>query len=88
MNYERFPIQLNNHTIALIHLFHKHDCLADLWVSNCEHYSEKSINAQSEAAQQLIAQLEDHWTPQFLMALREEINKKLTAHNKEFNTNF
>lgn len=86
--YKRFPIQLNTHTIMLIHLFHKHDCLADMWTGDCLHYYETNMITQEEAAKQLMYQLEDHWTPHFLMALRNEINRELKEHDEDFGTNF
>ena len=52
--YKRFPIQLSKHTIMLIHLFNRHDCLEDMWVSDCEHAFEENVKVHKEAAQQLM----------------------------------
>jgi len=82
---KRFPIVLNAYTIAVIHIFTRHDCLEDLWMSDCFH---GSIETQEIAAQQMIDQLQEWWTPAFLIALRKAITKELKKHDKQFGTKF
>jgi len=82
---KRFPIILNNHSIAVIHIFTRHDCLEDLWMSDCFH---RNIGIQEQAAQQMIDQLQDWWTPAFLVALRGAITKELKKHDNQFGTKF
>jgi len=82
---KRFPIILNNHAIAVIHIFTRHDCLEDLWMSDCFH---GNIGIQEQAAQQMIDQLQDWWTPAFLMELRRAITKELKKHDNQFGTKF
>jgi hypothetical protein len=84
MKERRFPIVLDNNTIMLIRLFTGVTHLEDLWL-----YDEAPpLNTPDVAAKQLISQLEDHWTPAFLMALRDEITKKLKEHDKQYKTKF
>lgn len=33
----RFPILLNSHAVAVIHVFTRHDCIEDIWMSDCYH---------------------------------------------------
>jgi hypothetical protein len=82
----RFPIILNNHTVMVIHLFTRHDCFEDMWMHDCIH--NESRRWQEQGAEQLIEQLQDHWTPAFLMKLGEVITKKLKEHDAECGTSF
>lgn len=87
---ERFPIQIAPDTIALLQLFHRPSChLEDLCVfPDCIKMEEERLKIPETAAKQFISQLEDHWTPAFLMALRDEIDKELLEHDKQYGTKF
>ena len=76
---KRTPIVLSPHTIALISVFIKHEHLEDIWYSNSdfEKFVKEQVHSSSRAAKQFIAQLEGHWTPRFLKALRKEIDREL-----------
>lgn len=83
---ERFPIILNKHTVMVIHLFERHDCIEDFWMSECEH--EDSIKDQCRAAHQLIDQLGDDWTPAFLLELRKAVVEKLKEHDRKYGSSW
>jgi len=72
-----FPIILNKHAVTVIHVFTRHDCIEDVWMSDCFHHIIKAQHDCTEATKQMIEQLSDWWTPTFLIALRESITKKL-----------
>lgn len=83
----RKPIMLNEHTVALISLFTKGtDNLDDCWSYDAviEWYHQD----KDSAARQFVEQLEDHWSPAFMMALRDQITAKLAEHDKKYGTNF
>ena len=82
---KRTPIVLNPHTIALISIFIKHEHLEDIWYSgsDIEKFVKEQIHSSSRAAKQFIAQLEGHWTPRFLKALRTEIDSVLKSGYKK-----
>ena len=82
--YDRVPFVVGRNTIGVVHLFHRHDCFEDMWMSECFH-DDIDFNKNAE---QFLNQLEEHWPPIFLMALRDEIIKKLKEHDKEFGTEF
>lgn len=82
----RFPIILNKHSVAVIHVFTRHDCIEDMWMSDCIHNDQHEW--QKQGATQMIEQLGDYWTPAFLMALREAITKKLKEYDAECGTLF
>lgn len=83
----RKPIILNEHTIALITLFkRRRDSLDDCW--SYESVLEWYYRDKDSAARQFVEQLEDHWTPAFMMALREQITAKLAAHDAQYGTTF
>jgi hypothetical protein len=82
---ERVPILINEHTVALLTLYTKdYDKLDDVWAWD---YCNAHETAQS-ASKQFLAALEDHWSPAFLMALRDEITTKLRKHDEECGTKF
>lgn len=83
---ERFPIILNKHAVAVIHVFTRHDCIEDMWMSDCVHNGQSEL--QEQAATQMIEQLGDYWTPKFLISLRDAITKKLEEFDDEFDTTF
>ncbi|HDQ04857.1 MAG TPA: hypothetical protein ENN23_09945 [Deltaproteobacteria bacterium] len=83
---KRFPIILNKHAVAVIHVFTRHDCIEDMWMSDCGHNNQREL--QQQGAVQMIEQLEDEWTPAFLVALRDAITKILAEHDVEFGTLF
>lgn len=81
----RQPILLGESTVMLIQLFHvKTHNLSDCWAWD---YID-ALSTIENAAAQLIAQLEDHWSPAFLMALRKAITEKLRQHDSECGTEF
>lgn len=82
---KRTPILLGSHTVALITLFHlPNDRLEDLWTIE---YID-TFKEVDHAASQFIDQLEDHWSPAFLMALRKKITATLAKHDAEYGTKF
>lgn len=87
---DREPIQINDSTVILISLFHR-DCttLENMCISeDCPAKMSQSINRHEKAAKQLIAQLENHWSPAFMMALRDEIDNELQQHDEKYKTHF
>ena len=70
---------MSKNAIALIHVFTRYDRLEDLWTPSPEmdKFIQEQIEKTDKAAKQFIAQLEGHWTPRFLKALRKEIDKEL-----------
>jgi hypothetical protein len=83
----RVPIIVGGHAIALLTLFKlPHDNLDDVWAWD---WLQEEIHTQHyKSAKQFIDALEDHWSPAFLMALRDEITKRLEQHDKEYETDF
>jgi len=77
MSNKRFPIYLNRHTVALIHIFTRPDELEDLWITDYPMYNENYEDVAKNAAKQFIDQLQGRWTPRFLKALRDEIEQRL-----------
>ena len=80
----RYPIKINNHAVAVIHIFTKTDDLEDLWMTDMQSYLEENYNGYQGAAQQFIDQLKDYWNIAFMEALRDEIDKRIQDHNTEF----
>ena len=83
---QRQPIIISNDTIALITLFTNHSYLQDCWTYDYLHNIDH--DQATFAAMQFVDQLEDQWTPAFMMALRKQITLKLEEHDKEFGTEF
>ncbi len=75
--YQRTPIILSPHTVAVVHLFTRHDHLDDLWMTDCDY----DPNNWEQAAKQLIAQFERKVSRSFLKALIAEAQKKLESFN-------
>jgi hypothetical protein len=87
--YERYPIQLNSDTIVMLHLFHRKNHIEDIcWSSECTMSMNKDLESHTKAAEQFINQLEDHWTPLFMMELRDRINERLKRDDKKYGTKF
>jgi hypothetical protein len=87
--YERHPIQLNSDTIVLLQLFHRNNHIEDIcWSSECTMVMKKDLESHTKAAEQFINQLEDHWTPLFMMELRDRINERLKRDDKKYGTKF
>jgi len=87
MDISRKPILLNEHTVALITLFKKgHDTLDDCW--SFDAVNEWYYRDKDSAARQFVEQFEDHWTPAFMMSLRDQITKKLAEHDERYGTKF
>jgi hypothetical protein len=80
MTIERRPFLISEHTVMLVTLFHKpHDMLADIWM----HDYLPPLDAGAKAAKQLVEQLEDRWSPHFLMELRKAISEKLAECDRD-----
>jgi hypothetical protein len=87
MEISRKPILLNEHTVALITLFKKgYDNLDDCW--SYDAVSEWYYRDKDSAARQFVEQFEDHWSPAFMMALRDQITAKLAEHDSKCGTKF
>lgn len=84
--YQRLPIFINNHTVAVLNLYQRHDCLEDMWKADCFHHD--GIVEANRDARQFVDQMEEYWTPAFLMALRDEITARLREHDRDFGTEF
>lgn len=84
----RRPIQLTRHTVAVIHLFTKTDDFDDLWMMDFWRYMEETYDHNDIAAEQFIEQLQDKWTPAFMMSLIDKISEALVVHDKKFGTSF
>jgi len=79
----RKPILLSPNSVALIHIFTRYDHLEDIWISDVPQSYIDIKNIPKEAAKEFINQLDNHYTPAFLIALRDEINKILKKREKE-----
>ena len=84
----REPILINNHAVAIIHIFDRLDHLEDLWTADSDAFQEEKLEMYKEAATQFISQLEEQWTPSFMMALRDGINNELKEHDIKYGTKF
>ena len=84
MKVDRFPIILNDHSVMVIHMFTRTDYLEDLWMSDFM----DTISQQSDSAKQFLSQLDDHWTPHFLIELRKAITERLQEHDDKYGTTF
>lgn len=83
----RVPIVLSEHAILLVTLFRKrHDHIDDLWA--WDWLMEEVHTHYKKSSQQVIDAMDGHWSPAFLMALRDRITEALAAHDKEFGTAF
>lgn len=71
----RHPILLSPHDVVVLHIFHKHDHLEDMWMSDIEQYMIEKYEGYEGAAKQLISQMEGHWCPAFMIALRDESDR-------------
>ena len=76
------PIQINKNTVAVIHLFNRYDHLEDIWFTEVNKYCEENYNLHEEAAEQFIEQLDDMWSPLFMIALRSKIDERLKKLGK------
>lgn len=75
---EKHPIYLDRNTSAFIHIFTRPDDLEELsWMTDSDLFNLNEEELAKDAARQFIDQLQERWTPRFLMALREEINRRL-----------
>ncbi|MFB3926606.1 MAG: hypothetical protein ACE14T_11190 [Syntrophales bacterium] len=82
--YERHPIFIHKNAVAVINIYTRHDCIEDIFtVAECYHDSD-----HVQQAQQFIDQMENHWTPAFLMALRDAITERLHQHDADYGTDF
>lgn len=73
----RMPIYLDKNSVALITVYSRPDHLEDIWITDYPEYDIDYDQAARDAAKQFIDQLEGRWTPRFLSALKDEINKRL-----------
>ena len=81
--YDRFPIILDRHTVALLHIFTKYDNLEDSWMMDFEKIFQKEDDLFDESAKQFINQLEEHCTPEFIECLSLRCAKKYYDFCKE-----
>ena len=73
----RRPFMIGEHTVMLVTLFEKPtDRFDDIWLLDMP-----VPDAGADAAKQFISQLEDRWSPHFLMELRKAITEKLAAED-------
>lgn len=77
----RVPIVLGGHAIALLTIFSRTDYIDDLWAHDW--IMEETRNRHKQSARQFIEAIEGHWSPAFLMALRDEITDTLQQHAVE-----
>lgn len=69
------PILLNRNTVAVIHIFERHDTLDDIFYD-----TDRNVPTHEtwvEAAHEFVNQLDDHWCVTFLKELRNEIDNIL-----------
>lgn len=85
LEYNRYPIFINRHSVAVIHVWTRCDNIADVFLPELGLEFPRDEQA---AARQFIQQLEDHWTPAFLMALRDAVTEALRQHDADFGTDF
>lgn len=84
-SYKRYPIRIGHQTIALLHLFHNHGHLEDIWAWEKEDEAEYLANngdTHAQAAAQFRKQLEGHDCVAFWMALKVEAEKVIAEHKK------
>jgi hypothetical protein len=77
MSIIRKPIILDKNTIALIQVFKRGDSLADLWIHDIEKHEEEEWMLYLDSARQFLDQLENNWTPRFLMELMKACYERL-----------
>lgn len=83
----RVPIVLSEHAVMLLTLFRKRtDLIADLWA--WDWLMEEVHTGHKKSSQQVLDAMEGHWSPAFLMALRDRITETLVAHDKECGTSW
>lgn len=75
-NYDRHPIQLSEHTIALIKLYSRTDYLEDCFVVDMSEHVCMKNKDYKKAAQQFINQLEGRWNGVFIDYLIEELSQE------------
>lgn len=73
--YDRKPIVLSSHSVALIHIYERNSYFEDVWTVDLDDYiSEENLES---SAKQFVDQLENHWCVTFMEALINEIQKRL-----------
>lgn len=83
LNYiPREPILLDKHTVALIHLFTRHDYLEDVWMIDTNYYT-KRLHPYKDAAKQFVEQLDEHYCAAFV----EELIIELATRYKDMRKN-
>ena len=81
-------IKTSSSTVIQFRIFEQKTCISDLNEGDCKHCFTDDIESSDNAAREIVNAFKDLWTPRLFISLREEINKKLDEHNKQFNTNF
>ena len=79
---KRTPIVINNHAVAVVHIFTRHDHFEDMWMSEIEDCEIETYGQQEKAAEQFIAQLEDQWSITCMKALRDAADKRIIEFEK------
>jgi len=79
----RAPIIMDKNTVALIHVFHKHDDFDDMWMHDIEKYILENYEQYEEAAKQFINQLDGHWCVLFMEHLTKHAFKTMTEEDPQ-----
>jgi hypothetical protein len=89
IKWDRFPIQINSHALAVIHIFSRHDCIEDMcFLDDCIKLDKKYYGLPEVAAKQFIDQLQGQWNASFMMALRDGIDEELRKGDEKYGTKF
>jgi hypothetical protein len=88
-NYERQPIKLSHHSVAIIKLFKRTDYFEDSWSEEFDDIQEWLDGEKYEsAANQFVKQLEGEWNIKFMEELHNKIESLIKEHDKDYGTEF
>lgn len=83
MKIERHPIYLGPHVVALFTLYESPMLLADMWTLEYgDHIADQRV-----AARQMVAQISEHCSRNFLWELRDAIKDEIGARNAKYGDN-
>ena len=89
IKWDRFPIQISSHALAVIHIFSRQDCIEDMcFLTDCVKLDKKYYGLPAVAAKQFIDQLQGQWNASFMMALRDGIDEELKKGDEKYGTKF
>jgi hypothetical protein len=74
-NYERRPIQLSEHAIAIIKLYSRTDYFEDCFEIDIKGKTRMHEKEYEDSARQFVYQLEGQWNGCFMKALIKELKK-------------